>query len=259
MATIDIDGFSMYYETEGSGEPVIFAHGVGGNHASWYNQVPAFAERYQTIVFDHRGFGNSRDVAGGPGRSRFVSDLTGLLDHLEIDRAVLVAQSMGGGTCTGFTVAHPERVRALVLADTVIGMKLPEPIATEYAGIREAGESLGQLERVLGKKTRENEPVLSRLYADIASFNMVNRHTVGGSLGEPITPQQLADTGVPILFIVGTDDVLAPPRIVSAVQKLVPESAYTEVPDVGHSVYFEAPDAFNQAVLGFRGKVLGKV
>ena len=58
MATIDVDGFSMYYETEGSGEPVVFAHGVGGNHASWYNQVPAFAGRYQTIVFDHRGFGN---------------------------------------------------------------------------------------------------------------------------------------------------------------------------------------------------------
>ena len=90
MATVEIDGFSLYYEVEGDGEPLVFAHGVGGNHAHWFNQIAYFSRHYQTIVFDHRGFGNSRDP-GGPGRSRFVDDLKALLDHLGIDRATLVA------------------------------------------------------------------------------------------------------------------------------------------------------------------------
>ena len=251
MATVNIDGFGLYYEDYGEGEPVVFAHGVGGNHASWYNQVVAFREQYRAIVFDHRGFGNSRDVAGGPGRSRFVEDLRALLDHLGIEKTVLVAQSMGGGTCTGFTAKYPERVRALVLADTVLGMKLPEAIAAENAVIRDANESLGQLERVLGVKTRENEPELTQLYAQIASFNMVNRHTAGGEFGPGVTPEDLAATGVPILLIVGSDDVLAQPQIISAVHKLMPGADLVEVPDAGHSVYFEAPAAFNEAVFAF--------
>ena len=108
MATVNIDGFELFYAEEGNGTPVVFAHGVGGNHASWYNQVAAMSGRYRTIVFDHRGFGNSRDP-GGPSRSRFIEDLRALLDHLGIERAALVAQSMGGGTCAGFTVRYPER------------------------------------------------------------------------------------------------------------------------------------------------------
>ena len=101
-ATTD-DGVKLYFEEVGEGTPIVFAHGVGGNHASWFYQVAPFSENYQTVVFDHRGFGNSRDP-GGPGRSRFVEDLHALLDHLAIEKAVLVAQSMGGGTCSVFTV-----------------------------------------------------------------------------------------------------------------------------------------------------------
>src|SRR4051794_27582915 len=126
MATLRIDGFELYYEVHGEGYPLVFAHGVGGNHASWFNQIPAFTDRYKMVVFDHRGFGNSRDAANGPGRSRFVADLLALFDHLKIEQAGVIAQSMGGGTCSHFTWKHPERVKALVLADTLVGLKLPE-------------------------------------------------------------------------------------------------------------------------------------
>ncbi len=255
MPTIEIDGFHLYYESQGKGTPLVFAHGVGGNHASWFNQVPVFSESYQTVVFDHRGFGNSRDVEGGPGRSRFVGDLEALLDHLEIEKTILVAQSMGGTTCTAFTVEHPERVSALVLADTVLGLELPEPIATEYERVRKAGDGLGQLERVLGPGTRNNEPVISSLYLEIASFNMVDRHTLSGRSASH-TVDELAAAGVPIQFIVGTDDVLAPPHIVRAVHELVPGSYYKEVPGSGHSVYFEDPKAFNETIVTFLSAVL---
>ena len=121
MPKAQINGIELYYEMHGQGPAVVFAHGAGGNHLSWWQQVPVLARQYRCISFDHRGFGQSLDVPNGPGSQAFVQDLKSLLDDLEIERAALVAQSMGGRTCLGFTLAYPERVSALVLADTTGG------------------------------------------------------------------------------------------------------------------------------------------
>ena len=76
------DGFRLYYEThgpaigaEGSATPILFAHGAGGNAMSWWQQVPAFADRYPIITFDHRAFGRSQDIEDGPGRIAFGADV----------------------------------------------------------------------------------------------------------------------------------------------------------------------------------------
>ncbi|HZZ86957.1 MAG TPA: alpha/beta hydrolase, partial [Caulobacteraceae bacterium] len=79
----------LFYEEQGRGPAVVLAHGVGGNHASWFNQVPALLQRYRTIAIDHRAFGNSEDVEG-IGASAYVDDLARLFDALELDQAVLV-------------------------------------------------------------------------------------------------------------------------------------------------------------------------
>lgn len=251
MPTVRIDGFELYYESHGEGFPLVCAHGVGGNHASWYNQIPVLAREYRMITFDHRGFGNSRDAPDGPGRARFVADFLALLDHLEIGKAALIAQSMGGGTCAGFTVKHPERVAALVLADTLVGLKLPPPLAERLAGVSTATENLSQRERVLGPTFLRREPALSELYVQLASFNQANRKTLRGSLGAGVTPGEIAATGVPVMFMVGEEDVLFLPGLVHDVHRLIPGSRYVELPGAGHSAYFESPVAFNEALLGF--------
>src|SRR5918993_1417596 len=93
---------SIYYEVHGDGPALVLAHGMGGNHASWFNQVPFFSRSFKVVTFDHRGFGNSRELEGGADRSRFPDDLKNILDQLGIAKAVLVAQSMGAGTCVTF-------------------------------------------------------------------------------------------------------------------------------------------------------------
>ncbi len=251
MATLRIDGFDLYYEVHGEGPPLVLAHGMGGNHASWFHQVAAFAPRYRTIVFDQRGFGNSRDAADGPGRSRFVADLAALLDHLKVERALLVAQSMGGGTCAGFTAQYPRRVGALVLADTLMGLRLPPAIRQRVDAVDRAVDGLSQLERVLGPSFRKRDPVGCQLYSAIASFNAVTRKTLTGTFGAGPSPEELAATGVPILFLAGEEDALYPPDIVRDVQALVPGSRWALLPATGHSGYFESPAMFNEAVLGF--------
>ncbi len=241
----------LYYEVLGEGPPLVFAHGLGGNHASWFQQVPYFARFYQVVTFDHRGFGNSRHAEGGPDRSRFVEDLKDLLDHLGIAKAVLVAQSMGGGTCAAFTVRYPEWVTALVLADTLVGLRLPETLQPRIDAVRKATTNLPQLERVLSRGFRDQQPVLTHLYVQINNFNMSAREKIHGNIGEGVTLQQLAETKTPILFWVGAEDVLFPPDIVAKVHNTIPGSQYLEIPGAGHSVYFESPKGFNERVLAF--------
>ncbi|HKW32283.1 MAG TPA: alpha/beta fold hydrolase [Candidatus Acidoferrum sp.] len=111
-------GADVCYERTGSGPTIVFAHGLGGNHLSWWQQVPHFSPRYTCVTFAHRGFSPSRIASGGVDLALFAGDLLALLDHLELTDVRYVAQSMGGRTCLNFALHHPQRVRALVMAST---------------------------------------------------------------------------------------------------------------------------------------------
>jgi 3-oxoadipate enol-lactonase len=241
---------TIYYEVHGDGPALVLAHGMGGNHASWFNQVPFFSRWFKVVTFDHRGFGNSRDLEGGADRSRFADDLKDLLDHLGIAKAVLVAQSMGGGSCSCLAVRHPEKVSALVLADTLVGFTIPEALRPRMEAVRSATSSLPQLDRVLSSQFREREPALAHLYTELNSFNGHARESLSGSL-PGISVDQLSASGIPILFLVGSEDILFPPDLIKAVHQLIPNSEYHEIADSGHSVYFEKPREFNDAIFKF--------
>src|SRR3712207_963135 len=92
MPFLTTGGARLYYETHGSGPAIVFAHGAGGNHLSWWQQVPHFRERYTCVVFDHRGFGQSLDERPVEERPRFDDDLAALFDHLDLADVRLVAQ-----------------------------------------------------------------------------------------------------------------------------------------------------------------------
>ena len=239
----------LYYEVHGDGPPVVLAHGVGGNHASWFNQVPTLSKRYQTIVIDQRVFGNSTDVEG-VGRSAFVDDLALLLDDLQLSRVFLVGQSMGGGTCAAFTCPWPERVRALVHIDSLAAVGLPEPFGEQLAKVNADTWGLSQVERVLGPDIRQRSPEQTFLYLQIASFNSVALKTVKGEAVK-WTPAELAASGVPVMFIVGEQDIICPPALVRALHEAVPGSRFEMIPVAGHSAYFEAHEAFNAVLLDF--------
>lgn len=204
MPQATINGIELYYELHGDGPPIAFAHGVGGNHAVWYQQVPFFSRAYQAITLDQRGFGRSPDT-NGLGRASFADDLHGLLDHLGVGRVALVVQSMGGITGMGFSVRYPERVAALVMADTLVGITMPEPLRTRQRENAEATSTLSQLERVVSKALPLTDPAKAELYLQLASFNPnnENRLAAGGPAAAPITMEQVvaAAEEVPMLFL----------------------------------------------------------
>ena len=129
MPKAQINGIELYYESHGSGPAIVFAHGRGGNHISWWQQVARFSSGYRCITFDHRGWGQSIAEFGSPLRENFTADLAGLLDHLGIQQTFLVAQSMGGFCCLEFALANPDRTLGLVLGDTTGGVASPGVLA----------------------------------------------------------------------------------------------------------------------------------
>lgn len=250
MPSVQVNGIELFYEEQGEGPPLVFLHGAAGNHISWWQQVPHFRDRFRCISIDHRGFGRSIDVTG-EGGARFVDDLEALLMHLEIEEPVtLVAQSMGGRTAIGFAVRHPERTRAVVMADTWGFFDWPE-LQQRVAELRESQADAGQAleQRALGRAFQEAHPERRFLYEQIAGLNPP-RDLRQMSSGAP-TKEEVAGLDVPFLFIVGSEDSLTPPEILQEVHGIIEGSEYREFPGNGHSVYFEDPEGFNAAVDDF--------
>ncbi len=250
MASIPVTGGELYYSDRGEGPLIVLAHGIGGNHAIWYKQVFTLAKSYRVVAFDHRGFGLSRDDSG-EGRSAFVRDLLALLDHLGADKAVLVGQSMGAGTCISFAGLHPERVAALVIASSLHGLVEPDDVAALMDVARAASDGLPQMERVVSAEFRRDNPLESMLYGEFSSFNSANRKNLPGAWPLVQTPEQLAGHGFPILVMAAAKDVVFPVETARLVQARMPGSFLVEIDAAGHSAFFERPDAFNDSLLSF--------
>jgi 3-oxoadipate enol-lactonase len=254
MAFMVKDGFRLYYEDTGGPAPtLLFLHGAGGNHLSWWQQVPVFAEEYRCVAMDQRGFGHSPDVPGGPGPAALATDALALLDHLGIARAALVAQSMGGWAAVGAAVRAPGRFWAVVLANTVGNLSNTEIVALRQK-LAAASPPRPPLlwQAALGETFRKAQPVRTFLYAQIAGLNAPLPSDFRDQLGRLTTPvERYAATRVPTLFLTSDEDGLIWPELSETVHEHVPGSRFERVGATGHSTYFERPDVFNREVGAF--------
>ena len=255
---VESGGEQIYYETVGRGEPVVFLHGLGGNHAIWYRQVPEFARSYKVVTWDQRGFGRSTNAQKQSGPPAAVEDLKAILDHLDIERAHLVGQSMGGWAVLGCALQHPERVRSVVMADTIGGIYTDE-IAAHFDGyIRSVLSSPPPAELpitqhpALGEALGASDPAQAFLYRQIGGLSAPPPANMGLLLRQTAyPPEDIKLLDLPVLFVVGENDPIFPPSVIRAASGLVAGSRVVQLPHAGHSPYFETPAAWNETVLGF--------
>jgi pimeloyl-ACP methyl ester carboxylesterase len=261
---LDRPGCRLYYEVTGAGPAIVFAHGLGGNHLSWWQQVPHFAGRYTCVTFAHRGFAPSSEIPGGPDPADYAGDLAGLIDYLALERIFLVAQSMGGLACLEYALTNPERVRALVLASTAgaiarRGTLLRDAPALD-AWIARASAARTDMQRAgvhpaAGARMAREQPALHFLYRAIdaiagAKFDKEALRARMIAL-QTRPPEDLARLNVPTLFITGDEDVVFPPMLAPALAALMPHAQVEAVTAAGHSVYFERAETFNRLVEKF--------
>jgi len=247
-----INGARLYYQQHGRGSDVVFLHGAGGNHLSWWQQVAAFSPHHRCTVYDARGWGLSR-ADTGIGRFVFGPDLLALLDHLKIERAHIVAQSMGGRAVAGLARLAPGRIASLILCGTNAGAANDRIRRLQDELGEQRGEG-GLREHALSKSFEASQPGLALLYRQI---NAQNPPRPRGLLGRPPASyrgsmhEMLAGLGCPILFVVGEHDLITSPELIREAHSLIPGSVFHEVKGAGHSAYFEQPEEWSKVVLEF--------
>lgn len=244
----------LYYETWGdSPQHIIFAHGAGGNAASWWQQIPHFIDRYSLLAFDHRGFARSFCDPHDFDRSHFSGDLRAIMDAAGIDSAILICQSMGGWTGLATLLETPERVDALVMSHTPGGIsndeiaQLREEAATERTPLDSPFAHWA-----VAPDFHLKDRAASHLYQQISAFNArLDLSRLGRSLSEALDPERLAAIDTPTLFITADHDQIFPAAAIEIAAGMVPGSKFRNLGDAGHSSYFESAEAFNAAVNEF--------
>ena len=246
MPDCTVDGTTIHYETAGAGFPLVLLHGIGSNSRSWRRQLAAFAPDFKVIAWDAPGYGCSSDPVGKPSMRFYANCLRGMLDALAIDRIYLLGHSTGGVVAQEFYGAFPDRVHALILADT------------RYQGSQ---ETLGQRLKMIGTMTpaqlaADRAPkLLSRsapadLVRETASImsevRPVGYEFAARALAGADTRDVLTRLRVPTLLIWGAEDEITPQW------NEVPSGARLEViPNAGHLCYAEQPEIFNAIVREF--------
>ncbi len=261
--TLDRPDCRLHYELTGEGAPIIFLHGLGGNHLSWWQQIAHFSRAHMCIALSARGFAPSGHLADGPEPKDYLGDLTALIDALNLDRVALVGQSMGGWSALEYALARPGKVRALVMAattGTIDPMRIEGPEHARLAGWQTSSAAAAQtlssnnIHVAAGARMAAEQPALHLLYRHVDDMNAgLDKMALRKRLfdGRVRPPSDIAKVQCPVLFVSGDEDIVIPPFAADAIARLKPGTRVHHFSDAGHSAYFERADAFNRVVEEF--------
>jgi pimeloyl-ACP methyl ester carboxylesterase len=261
MKTIQVDGRDLAYREAGDGEPVVLLHAFPLSGEMWRPQLEGLSASMRVIAPDLAGFGGSTAPADPAAYSveGWARDVAALLETLGIRRAIVGGLSMGGYVTMAFARLFPERLKAVILADTRAGADAPEvkekrtaQMAMVAAGqSRELIDSL--LPPLLAEATRKNR---LDLVARVRSLmEAVPAAGLAGALralrDRPDATEVLAGLKVPSLLLGGAEDALTPPESMRALQGTIPGAKLAVIPGAGHLANLEQPASFGREVAGF--------
>lgn len=251
MAKLDRDGVKIFYEVHGKGPTILLSHGYSSTSRMWDGQIAALKDRYQVVVWDMRGHGES-DYPNNPAlysEALTVGDMAALLDIVGAKKAIVGGLSLGGYMSLAFAATHPERLHALMLFDTGPGFKKDEARAkwNETAHQRAANFDA----KGLAALNTSDEVRIVR-HRDATGLAGAARGMLAQQNDRVI--QSLDKVAVPTLVLVGANDTnfLAATDYMAAKIK---GSTKSIIPDAGHAANLHQPVLFNQAVEGFLAKL----
>jgi pimeloyl-ACP methyl ester carboxylesterase len=251
MAKLDRDGVKIHYEVHGSGPTLLLSHGYSSTARMWDGQIAALKDRYQVIVWDMRGHGESDYPAD---QSRYsealtVGDMKALLDQVGAKTAIIAGLSLGGYMSLAFAASHPERVAALMLFDTGPGFKKDEARAKWNETARQRAATLEA--KGLAALNSSDEVKLTR-HRDASGLARAARGMLAQDNDRVI--QSLDKVAVPTLVLVGANDTnfLAATDYMAAKIK---QAIKVVVADAGHASNLHQPALFNQAVEAFLARL----
>ncbi len=239
----------------GAGPSVLFAHAFPFDRRMWNRQMAALREvGARGVAADLRGFGGSADMPRITRIDDHADDLARLLDHLEIDRTLLVGVSMGGYVALSFARRHAGRLQGLLLADTKATPDTAEARGMRDANIQKAKAhgAIAIFEGMLPKafSPSTGDEVKNELRSIAAS------QTADGVMAalqamrdREDSTSQLARIAVPTLVVVGEDDLITPPSDAQAMARSIPNATLQSIARAGHLSNVEQPEQFTKMLL----------
>ncbi len=255
---VDIGEAKIYTETHGSGEPMLLIAGLGGRGVFWHKQLDLLAQRYQVVLHDHRGVGNSSPAPVVTSSQEMADDVIKLMDAMEIESAHIVGHSTGGAIGQHLAVRYPQRVKTLVLSaswagptqlfvDTfrirrdilvncgvrqymMIGSLLASPawsISPNYPGMDEY--------------LRQRIETFPGLEIELARLNAVMSHDLR---------YRLKDIAAPTGVISARDDSLTSIDMSDELAALIPGAKQIVLPEGGHFCPMTVTEHYNEQLLG---------
>jgi len=243
---------------EGAGDPLVLLHAFPLNGRMFESQMMAFSGDRRVVAPDYPGFGRSPRTPAQPDVHYYAEGVRGLLDRLHFERVVLGGVSMGGYVAFECMRLFPDRISALILANT-----RPEPDPEEMREIRnqmalsvarEGVEVLVelQMERLLAPESLQDEALVENVRAMILENSPDGAVAALGAMRErPDSRPLLADINVPTLVIGGEEDGISSPEVMGAMAAEIPGASHVTLPGTAHLSNLEAPEKFNAVLADF--------
>jgi pimeloyl-ACP methyl ester carboxylesterase len=265
MSIARVRGIEMAYEVSGAGAPIVLLHGFPFDRTLWREQVEALRERYTVITVDLRGHGETPPaVPDAPATMQdMAEDVAALLDSLNITRVVIGGLSMGGYVALVFHQLFPERVRALMLADSRPYADTDEArLIREETATRALREGMitiadAMLPKLLAPATHAEQPQIVRRVREMI-LNTDPHGAASALRGMAVRSDQtkrLREIDCPVLIIVGSLDCITPPADSELMHREISGSRLEVIKGASHVSNLERPAEFNRAL----GKFLGEL
>lgn len=260
---IKVDNAQIYYETAGTGNPFVMIHAGVADSRQWNNEFAFFAQNYKAVRYDMRGYGKSEPVDG---EFSHMNDLVSLVDALGLhEPIVLMGCSMGGGLAMDFALAHPSKVKALIMVGSgPSGLELDVPRPAKFAEVEKAFEA-GDLDRTAEIETQiwfdgtdrrpeQVDQAMRRLAYEMDRLALAHEvKQLGKRLPNTEIPafDRLSDLKIPVLVIIGTQDT---PYILAAADYMIekiPSARKVQIEDAAHLPNMDHPNEFQKTVKTF--------
>ncbi|MEX2245489.1 MAG: alpha/beta fold hydrolase [Dehalococcoidia bacterium] len=262
MPHISTNGAEIYYETHGSGEPVLLHPGFGSNANVYWANIAALAERFHVIVLDPRGSGRSSAPEGPYTMSMLAADAAAVLDANGVEAAHVFGTSFGGMVAQHLALEHPGRVRRMVLGCTTPGgthhvTPAPETVARFIA----AGSIEDPAEATRSTMTIHYSDAYAAAHADeIVGRALAQRDLRPGPVGRAgqsaaaqnhDTYDRLPRIAAPTLVAHGEEDPLLPVANARTLAERIPGARLLLYPGARHVFFVECAAALNAEMTSF--------
>jgi pimeloyl-ACP methyl ester carboxylesterase len=266
MTTTTVNGVDLWVEQEGEGDDVLFISGLADEGACWIDQVAGLKDRYRITTFDNRGVGQSATPDGPFQIVDFAADTAALIDALGLQRPHVVGSSMGGAVAQELALAHPDKVRSLVLNGTWCrGDRFFKEVIRNWMWSAEKADSIGDFlvtvnlwcfsPRIWNDGTMDGWIDAAQASPHAQSVDAFCRSAQ--ALIDHDSADRIGAIKAPTMITVGELDLCLPARFSEELARRIPDSQMVVLEAAGHQPFQEIPEEYNRLLADFWQSVEG--